>query len=133
MRVQHTPQYEKPFCVGIVVNKSGITFCNVTPVKQCLWRLIVLKVEATMVSRREKVRTKVRMTATRRVRAKARIRVENVSPVGTTTATTKAEERHRKEKAKEIPRVQNSATIAVALGTTPRIACKWSEVLRLNQ
>jgi hypothetical protein len=86
-----------------------------------------------MESRREKVRPKVRMTATRRVRAKARIRVENVSPVGTTTATTKAEERHRKEKAKEIPRVQNSATIAVALGTTPRIACKWSEVLRLNQ
>ena len=99
MTAQHTPQYEKPFCVGIVVNKSGITFCNVTPVKQCLWRLIVLKVEVTMVSRREKVRTKVRMTATRRVGAKAsqRTRVENVSPVGTTTATTKAEERHRKD------------------------------------
>ena len=79
-----------------------------------------------MVSRREKVRTKVRMTATKRVRAKAsqRIRVENVSPVGTTTATTKAEEKHRKEKAKEIPRVQNSATIAVALDTTPMIAVK---------
>jgi hypothetical protein len=88
-----------------------------------------------MVSRKEKARARARMTVARRVRAKAsqRTRMEKVSPSGTTTATTKAKEIHRKEKAKEIPRVTNSATIAVALDTTPRIAGKWSGVLRLNQ
>ena len=49
------------------------------------------RLEATMVSRREKVKIKERMTVTRRVRAKEsqRTRVEKVSPIGTTTATTK--------------------------------------------
>ena len=75
------------------------------------------------------------MTTTRRVRARAsqRTKVEKLSPVGTTTATTRAKERRRKEKAKEIPRVKSNVTIAVAFVTTPRIAGKWSEALRLNQ